>query len=168
MNQQSASSEIIQQIIDVTNQLHHEEFMQVLPLLSGNTYGKHVRHIIEFYNCLLQGYDNGIVDYDSREHNPLIENNKSMAIDELNGILKSISNLIDKPMTLNVDYKGNGSGQHIATSFHRELAYNLEHAIHHMAIMKIAIENSFQKIRLPENFGVAYSTIRYQQQQCAQ
>ena len=168
MDQQSVSTDIIKQIIDVTNQLDNEEFMQPLQLLSGNTYGKHIRHVIEFYNCLLAGIASGVVNYDSREHNPLIETNKYLAVDELNNIMISIKHLEDKPMLLKTDYSGTGIGQTNSTSFHRELVYNLEHAIHHMAIIKIAIENSFPTVQLPENFGVAYSTFRYQQQQCAQ
>lgn len=168
MNQQTVSSKIINQIIEVTRQLGTEEFMQPLQVLSGNTYGKHVRHIIEFYNCLLNAYSGGIVDYDTREHNPLIENNKSMAIEELNEILNKINSHADKPMILKVNYAGQGTGENNITSFNRELIYNLEHAIHHMAIMKIAIENSFQNIQLPDHFGVAYSTVRFQEKQCAQ
>jgi hypothetical protein len=69
---------------------------------------------------------------------------------------------------LKTDYSGKGTGQMNNTSYNRELVYNLEHAIHHMAIMKIAVDNAFPQVQMPENFGVAYSTIRYQQQQCAQ
>jgi len=55
------------------------------------------------------------------------------------------------------------------SSYFRELQYNIEHAIHHMAIIKIAIGACFTEVELPANFGVAYSTVRYQKQlACAQ
>ena len=50
----------------------------------------------------------------------------------------------------------------INSSVERELAYNIEHAIHHMAIIKIAVNTVFPRVQLPQNFGVAYSTVRYQ------
>jgi hypothetical protein len=43
----------------------------------------------------------------------------------------------------------------------RELAYNIEHTIHHMAIIKQSIIEHFTYIDLPEYFGVASSTVRY-------
>ncbi len=73
-----------------------------------------------------------------------------------------------QPMILKVNYTGHGSGVSNVTSFNRELIYNLEHAMHHMVIMKIAIENYFDKIQLPELFGVAYSKVLFQKKQCAQ
>jgi uncharacterized damage-inducible protein DinB len=168
MDQQAASTDIIKQIINVTSQLDNEQFMQPLQVLSGNTYGKHVRHVIEFYNCLLAGHQSGVVNYDARAHNPLIETNKFLAIDELNAVLTAIIRLEDKPMLLKTDYSGTGNFQTNNTSYNRELVYNLEHAIHHMAIIKIAVQNCFPQVLLPENFGVAYSTVRYLQKQCAQ
>ena len=50
----------------------------------------------------------------------------------------------------------------IKSSLERELAYNIEHAIHHMAIIKIAVQTVFPKVKLADNFGVAFSTVRYQ------
>ena len=47
------------------------------------------------------------------------------------------------------------------SSFYRELSYNIEHAIHHMALLKVAVKQTLTYISLPENFGVASSTIRY-------
>ena len=47
-----------------------------------------------------------------------------------------------------------------------ELIYNLEHSIHHQALIKVAVlKNS--AIQLSENFGVAKSTIEYRNQ-CVQ
>ena len=54
----------------------------------------------------------------------------------------------------------------LATNFYREVAYNLEHTIHHMALIRVGI-TEVSDIELPEEFGVASSTIKYRQQ-CAQ
>jgi hypothetical protein len=45
----------------------------------------------------------------------------------------------------------------------RELAYDLEHSIHHQAIIKIAMKNLNSEYALNENFGVARSTIRFRE-----
>jgi hypothetical protein len=44
--------------------------------------------------------------------------------------------------------------------------YNLEHTIHHMALIRIGI-SEVSDIRLSENYGVASSTIKHLQS-CAQ
>ncbi len=168
MQQHTVSSEILSQLINVTNQLDDAHFSQPLSILSGNTFGKHVRHIIEFYNCLVDGYDSGIVNYDLRKHNLQIENSKQSAIEAMNEIFAAINKLEDKSLVLNVDYNGSGNAQKTFTSFNRELVYNIEHAIHHMAMLKIAIAESLSHVILPENFGVAYSTVRFREAQCAQ
>ena len=68
-----------------------------------------------------------------------------------------------KEVILEVSYaKTDTESVKIKSSLERELAYNIEHAIHHMAIIKIAIQTVFPNVKLAENFGVAYSTVRYQ------
>jgi hypothetical protein len=51
------------------------------------------------------------------------------------------------------------------TNYYREMAYNLEHTIHHMALIRTGI-NDVSRISVPENFGVAISTMKYRKQ-CA-
>jgi len=54
----------------------------------------------------------------------------------------------------------------IPSNYYRELAYNLEHTIHHMALIRVGV-NEVSSIELPVEFGVAYSTVKYRKQ-CAQ
>ena len=54
----------------------------------------------------------------------------------------------------------------IETNYNRELLYNLEHCIHHQALIKVALLQS-ESITVDANFGVARSTIEYRNQ-CAQ
>jgi hypothetical protein len=53
----------------------------------------------------------------------------------------------------------------IETNYFRELTYNIEHAVHHMAIMKIGIREVAGQVVIPTSFGVATSTIRYREQE---
>ena len=54
----------------------------------------------------------------------------------------------------------------IETNYYREVAYNLEHTIHHMALIRVGI-TEISNIQLPDDFGVASSTVKYRKQ-CAQ
>ena len=69
----------------------------------------------------------------------------------------------DFPISFEANYTlEEGAIQKMDSSFYRELAYNIEHAIHHMALLKVAVNQTLTYIELPQNFGVASSTIRYQ------
>jgi hypothetical protein len=47
--------------------------------------------------------------------------------------------------------------------FQRE--YNIEHVVHHMALVKIGIHEVSPYVILPPDFGVAISTIKYHKNQ---
>ena len=63
-------------------------------------------------------------------------------------------------------YELNGEENFLPSNYYREVMYNLEHAIHHHALIKIGIQQ-FTAIELPESFGVAPSTMQYRKA-CAQ
>ncbi len=160
------TAEIISQVTDITEKLSNEEYASPVALLHGSSIGKHVRHIIEFYDCLLRGYETGTVDYDAREHNALLENDKMLAVKTLNETQKKINNYSEKPLMLSVNFSNEAEkASHISSSYERELIYNIEHVVHHAAIIKIALKNSFPKVVIPDNFGVAYSTVRFNKKQ---
>jgi hypothetical protein len=49
----------------------------------------------------------------------------------------------------------------VTTTYYREVVYNTEHTIHHLALIKVAIID--MKLYIVDNdFGMAYSTIKYQ------
>ena len=64
----------------------------------------------------------------------------------------------NKPLL--VSYVLNENEVRFESNYNRELMYNLEHTIHHQALIKVAI-NVFTDMLLPEDFGVAPSTMQY-------
>ena len=54
----------------------------------------------------------------------------------------------------------------LETSYYRELVFNIEHCIHHQAIIKIALL-TMGKNQIDESFGVAKSTLIYRKE-CVQ
>jgi hypothetical protein len=159
---QQTNIEIIDQLIDLLNDIDSMIYKNALQPLHYSTVGQHVRHITEFYLCALKGYENGFVDYDARERNLLIEIDKDFTVKILEDVklqlksLKSDQNLILKSKF------GGDEAMEIPSSFFRELTYLIEHTIHHLAIIKIGLNEVYPEINIPKNFGVAHSTIRYQ------
>lgn len=142
-----------------------------LEILSGSTIGQHTRHIIEFYNCLLeQSINDGMpeINYAKRRRDFLIESAPDHALQNVNQICERLSELdAEKKCLLDCTEHGQ-ENLLVPSTIGRELIYNIEHTIHHLAIVKIALKATTPSMVLPEHFGVAPSTIRHRQESCAQ
>ena len=166
MQLQQAVNNIFVQLSDSLSQLSSQQYIQPCKTLFNNTIGQHVRHIIELFQCLEKGYEAGTVNYEKRKRDTQIETDKEMAslllLDIHRGLAKE-----NKVLTLEACYDDHiNEAINIETNYHREIAYNLEHTIHHMALIRVSI-TEIANITLPDDFGVASSTIKYRKQ-CAQ
>ena len=142
-----------------------------LDLLFGASIGQHTRHFVEFYQCLLHQITGAtqVVNYSDRLREPAIEEDPEFA-------LKTIERLVNEVLALeaNISCKLKCSEQfesgdvYVDSNLERELLYNIEHTIHHLAIIKIGLAAVTPGIDLPEHFGVAPSTLRYRDGICAQ
>ncbi|WP_255557665.1 hypothetical protein [Flavobacterium taihuense] len=87
----------LDELIELLNQLSKEEYLEPCFELSGSSIGEHTRHIVEMFQCLNRNYNSGIVNYDKRDRNKLIQTNTDFAIqailDVKDGILKENKNL---------------------------------------------------------------------------
>ncbi len=143
--------------------LDDERYTQPIELLSQASTGQHTRHVIEFFQCLLEQSACGRVDYDARMRNPLIEQFTASALEAIGEIKRKLP-LIDPlmPLELAVDYERvSKDSPCVQSTFERELVYNVEHAIHHLAMIKIALKLSAPELSLRSGFGVAPSTMRH-------
>ena len=151
----------LEEIRGLINKFPSELYTQPKEILSQSTIGQHFRHILEFYICLENGLSTGTVCYDNRERDILIETN----IDYATGIIEKLTLFLSKIMSdsllaLKANYSTTSDEKmSIQTSLFRELAYALDHTIHHLAIIKIALTD--ENLEVDSNFGVAPSTIRH-------
>lgn len=163
MQLSSACSLILNQLQETVEQIHSDDFTKPSATLSHATIGQHLRHTLEFFICLENGFEKGIINYDKRDHDQLIERDKYIALATIASIREFVSEqLEDKELKLEVGYLAYSDDcMTISTNYFRELTYNIEHAVHHMAIMKIGIREIAPYVTLATDFGVAVSTIRY-------
>lgn len=147
----------------ILNIISDENFVQKLSILNGSSIGEHTRHIIELFQCLISGYESKIINYEKRERNKITQEKRDFAIDCIDKILFGCR-LENKPLTLESTIAGEPIK--IQTQYDRELLYNIEHCIHHQAIIKIGM-NELNIFKIEKNFGIASSTILYKEL-CAQ
>src|SRR5882757_1887512 len=167
MNLQLAVQSIFGQLAGSLCQLKAEEYSQPCASLSGHTVGQHVRHIIELFQALEQGYGAGTVNYEKRKRDKAIEEDSIMACRLLEQIGQRL-HLPDKSLLLQATYDEQApSPLVIPTNYQREIAYNLEHTIHHMALIRIGIRELNSRLVLPDSYGIASSTLKHHRE-CAQ
>jgi uncharacterized damage-inducible protein DinB len=165
MNLTNACGSILHQLTQMVEQLTADDFTRPVPTLGNSSIGQHLRHTLEFFICLEDGFDRGIINYDKRSHDKLIESDKFIALAALSRIKDFVSlQKTNKELKLEVGYDLDKEDfESVSTHYLRELVYNIEHAVHHMAIMKIGIREVAPYVTLPADFGIAASTIRYQE-----
>ncbi len=154
----NVSIEMLQQLSAVSLQLEEDDYAKPLDLLSGNSIGKHIRHVYELYDELLIGLNSSTVNYDARKRNLQIERDPIFASNFAATLAEKLVNLKDDGIIQLKGSYGQTADVTVKTSIGRELAYNIEHSIHHMAIIQICLKHHFSYVKLDENFGVAFST----------
>ncbi|MCR9226972.1 MAG: DinB family protein [Flavobacteriaceae bacterium] len=158
-----SSLKTLEQFKKVLSKLPNGCYSQTCQILSNATIGQHTRHIIELYLCLINGYEVADVSYDKRERNTKIEEDIDFALEQLTYIQMNL----EKPnKTIAISYEVGGEENTLNSNYFREVMYNLEHTIHHQALIKIGVRH-FSTQEIPESFGVAPSTIEYRKA-CAQ
>ncbi len=161
-----AIQHVFSQLTTTLQLLKQVHYSQPCEALSQATIGQHTRHIIEMFQCLLVGYETGVVNYEKRKRDHLVETDKDTAVHQLREINEALGKA-NKNLVMEASYREDSSELiSIHTNFHREVAYNLEHTIHHMALIKVGVLQ-LTDIVLPAGFGVASSTTKYRQE-CAQ
>jgi hypothetical protein len=164
---QTECKENLESIAYLLEKLSPDQYQHPSYYLSGASIGQHIRHIIEFYTCLSQAYkESGSINYDQRKRAMLLEKDPKEAV---NVIVQLISWLqTDKilgEVSLVAAYSAsNDNACTIPSSFQRELAYCLEHCIHHQALIKIGLFEQGLSNLIDQEFGVAPSTIKFRMQ----
>ena len=163
MELKRAACNILDQLEEMLLQIEEQDLCRPSATLSQATVGQHVRHILEFFICLETGVTQGRVNYDQRDHDTTIETSKTLAL-ELVARIRAFTNkhTSDYNLLLEGNYEeGSENTFQVNSNYHRELIYNVEHAIHHMALIKIGVRENARNVELPTDFGVASSTVRF-------
>jgi hypothetical protein len=153
-------SQQLQSLSKLLLNLSDEQFTKKVAHLGNSSIGGHTRHVIELLQCAIDGCSTGEVDYVNRKRNLALETDRMLAqvvLQQLDGLIK----IPDRQLTLVVEQiEGAMALTNVTTTYYREVVYNTEHTIHHLALIKVAIIE--MKLDIVDNdFGMAYSTIKY-------
>lgn len=150
---------LLRQADHLLSQLDDGELSRERPLLFRATIGQHIRHVVEYYQCLLAQRSSGVLNYDRRTRDTRLEQQVGearMAVDRCSAQLLAITE--DMPLTLEGDLPGSEASMPQPTSLARELTYVADHCVHHLAMVRIVLEQELQHVTRPEELGVAAAT----------
>src|SRR6476660_9722951 len=135
MQLQKAIGNVFVQLSESIQQLSDEQYKQPSNILFNATIGQHVRHVIELFICLNEGYETGVVNYEKRRRDIRIETDKRLAVALLQELFAGLDRP-DKDLLLHSNYDElTAELISIQTNYYREIIYNLEHTVHHMALI---------------------------------
>src|SRR5215470_8372334 len=113
----------LRQAFALVERLDDEIFATTPRGLAPHRVGSHLRHVLEFYECFLDGLESGRVDYDSRRRNEAIERSRHSALASIRSIIcrvHAISRLWTKAV-LAVRMENAEADVWLASSIGREL-----------------------------------------------
>jgi hypothetical protein len=122
--------------------------------------GPHLRHCVDHFRLLLDGWRSGSVDYDARPRDVRLERDPEAVRAALAAIAGSLAEIRAADLTRELTVTQSAApGRPTLSSpsrLERELVFLSSHAIHHIAIMSLAARAA--GVELPQRLAVAYST----------
>lgn len=140
--------------------------------LAPHRAGAHLRHIIEFYQCFLDGLDSSHIDYDARRRDETIEHSRAVAAAAIRSIIQSLEMRADVRQERIVWVRMEDAeaarvrDSFMESSICRELQVLSSHTVHHFAL--IAVTLRAHGIPMDPEFGMAPSTLRHMASQAAE
>lgn len=161
----------LQQGVDLLGRLTDEDYVRASPATYGSGIGGHLRHCIDHYTNFLAGLPAGRIDYDARLRDPRIEKDRAFAGEKLREIMRSLETLRtqgrDAELAVKMDC-GDDSDEASwwsTSTLRRELQFLISHTVHHYALIGLILK--FQGKETGPDFGIAPSTLRYNQSRAA-
>ena len=123
--------------------------------------GPHLRHCIDHFRCLFRALDeSGVVDYDARDRDTVIEVEPRRFLRELVSIEDRLRSLSDADLGRLTEVRQaaapGGREASSCSNLARELVFLSGHTIHHLAIVRLLCEAG--GVPVSEDVTVAYST----------
>jgi len=127
--------------------------------------GAQFRHVLEHYQCFLDGLAGRRIDYDARPRDPCLESSRTAArlateaviarLEELEADTSDCSVLVQMQTATT-----SGDPEWSASSLARELQFLVSHTVHHFALIKLLLAD---ELALDPDFGTAPSTLAHGQ-----
>ncbi len=155
----------LRQALRLLERLDDTVYAATAPGFAPHRVGSHLRHVLEFYQCFLEGLGSSHIDYDARPRDELVERSRNAAAAAIRSIIHALDNHaeVHQERIIRVrmeDAQSSGvRDTFMESSLSRELQVLSSHTIHHFAL--IAVTLRAHGVQLDSDFGMAPSTVRH-------
>ena len=155
----------LRQALDLLDRLNDAVYATSPDGFAPHCAGGHLRHIVEFYRCFLDGIDSFHIDYDSRRRDASIEKSRAAAAAAIRSIIERLETCpslrADSILWVRMEDAADSDvgDSFMPSSTTRELQVLSSHTIHHFAL--IALTLRLHGVEMDPAFGMAPSTLRY-------
>lgn len=160
----AANIQCLEQGISLLEEMSDSVYSRSCPEVFESSIGGHFRHNLDHYVAFKRSFSTGSIDYDQRDRELSMETDPAVAqavMRELCEYFRELAEVdLDTPLQIRMDDGGDSTWS--ATSLRRELQFLLSHTIHHYALV-VSIAMRSGHTDFPEGFGVAPSTLHYQE-----
>ncbi|MFT5110257.1 MAG: putative damage-inducible protein DinB [Pseudoalteromonas tetraodonis] len=162
----SDNLQCIGQAIDLLNGIGADLYSRASAETLGAGVGSHIRHNIDHYESFLNRRSPERIDYEDRQRDAQLETDPAAAYDRLaavSAVLREFDTSgLDRAVEVKIENPGDRpESQWATTTGRRELQFLLSHTVHHYALIAMICRQ--HGAEMPDNFGVAPSTLRYRQ-----
>lgn len=159
-----AAWEMLGQAESLLHSVTDEQYVATVPAAFDGSIGAHLRHCIDHFTCFLAGTAESRINYDHRERDSLLENDRSLSLARVRAMRDSVERLNPTVLTRSINVTslilpGGAFAQEAASSFGRELMYVVTHTLHHFALIRVMA--NLLGAELPRDFGIASSTLEH-------
>lgn len=160
----------LQQAIDLIEKLDDDLYTNHDSPYYMSAVGKHIRHLLDFYENFLTGWRE-MIDYDARRREERLEIDRLYCIQKIKETMNGLNNLPEAATSENkrVLVKNDEIARSQTrdafshSTIERELQFLKFHVVHHFAIIAMILK--IKEFAAPEDFGIAPSTLKFLREQ---
>jgi len=125
--------------------------------------GPHLRHCVDHMQCLLRGVESGVVDYDARDREEILEIDADRMRQRLGRLADELSRIdpaaLRRPLRVRQTAALGSPPATVDSNLEREIVFLSGHNIHHIAIMALLVRK--HGVAVPEGLDMAFSTAEH-------
>ncbi|MCX2763352.1 hypothetical protein [Aquimarina muelleri] len=116
--------------------------------------GSHIRHILDFFECIVNGLDSNNIDLTVRKRDGLLSRDKEFAIEYICKLQETLFSYVDVNTNYLIHVTDNMGKGKVTVNYTLEsiMSHANSHAMHHYAIIGYILHNLDIEIKIP-GFG---------------
>jgi len=155
----------LRQALRLLERIDERVYSTTAPGFPPHRAGAHLRHVLEFYQCFLDGMESSHIDYDGRRRDEAIERCRQTAALRIQSIIHALETCAELRQERIVwvrmeDAADSGVRDNfMESSLSRELQVLSSHTVHHFALIALTLRAHGEP--MDPDFGMAPSTLRH-------